>query len=132
MAGEEQLERLREKFSFLEGKVLGVLLFGSSAKGEATQRSDRDICIVAPDKDPGKVLREIFRNIDTEKENLDVHIFKELPLRLKIDIIRNYKVIYTPIEPELTEYFYRYRRRWEDQEKRNTMAKEEIIKTIKG
>ncbi len=56
---EEIIEEVRKDFSFLEGRVLGVVIFGSWAKGEVGR--DIDICIVAPNRDAKEVLREVYR-----------------------------------------------------------------------
>ena len=42
------IEKARRDLAFLQGDVLGVLLYGSWATGESHEKSDIDICIVAP------------------------------------------------------------------------------------
>ena len=57
-------------FAFLEydENILAVLLFGSGARGELNERSDRDFCIVAPGlrgrSEKRRVLRKIYEKID--------------------------------------------------------------------
>jgi len=53
LAGEDIALAVKADLSFLQDpawreKVLGVLLYGSQATGEAGPRSDIDLCIVAP------------------------------------------------------------------------------------
>lgn len=91
----EFLEKIREDFRFLEKEkeVYAILLYGSYAKGEQTKRSDIDICVVAPKlktpKEFARLLGKIWRNIDANK--YDVRIFEELPLYIKIEVIKNYE-----------------------------------------
>ena len=42
-------------------------------------------------------------------------IFEDLPLHIKMDIINNHQVIIGD-EVELSYYFYRYRKEWQDME----------------
>ncbi len=113
-------KQIRKDFEFLKEKseVEAVLVYGSWAKGEATTKSDIDICIVAPrlktPKEFASLLLEIWGRIDSNK--YDVRIFEELPLYIKIDVIKTHKVIFCKKGiPELSYYFYKYRKIWQDQ-----------------
>jgi predicted nucleotidyltransferase len=114
------LLQLRKDFSFLKPKVdkgeIHVLLYGSYARGTQTKQSDIDICIVAPKyktpKQRAKLIKQIWRKLE---KPYDVRIFETFPLYLKIDIINNHKVVYSKNYPELTYYFYFYRKLWQDQ-----------------
>ena len=119
---------LKKDFAFLKDKVLGVLLFGSQLSGP-TQRSDVDICIVAPVMEDSKVLSEVFRNVNVTAKKYDVHTFHELPLHIKIEIIRHHEEIFVKNRPALHEYFYFYRKLWNGQKHRNEISKEEILAT---
>ena len=90
---------------------MGILLYGSHVKGEATKRSDVDVCLVRP---KSGVYEEVLRKLGGK---YDVKIFEELPLYVQIDIIRNHVVVYGD-ELELSEYFYRFRKLWKDMEHR--------------
>ena len=113
------MDEIKKDFEFLKGRkeVKAVLLYGSYARNEQNIRSDIDICVVAPTlktpKDFAKLLREIWRNVDANK--YDVRIFEELPLYLKIEVIRNHKIIFSEDPYELSYYFYHYRKLWKDQ-----------------
>lgn len=122
-------ESLKKDFSFLFGKeeVLSVLLFGSQAEHNETQRSDVDVCIVAPDCDDRKgLLGEVYRNLDVYSKKYDVRFFEELPLYIQIQIIRQHEVIYVRDMLDLYEYFYQFRRLWDDQAARQQVTKEEM------
>ncbi len=128
-------EEIREDFKFLEKdkRVLSILIFGSRAKRYTHERSDVDVCIVAPNQDTEgiqNILMKVFRNLDTEKKSYDVHIFEELPLYMKISVIKNHEIVHSRDKYEMYEYLYRYRKIWRDQEKRNTMTRKELKKAI--
>lgn len=127
MAKKESVEK---DFSFLFNKkeVLAILLYGSVAKGEETPRSDVDICIIAPAcKDKAYLLREVFKNIDVFSKKYDVRIFEELPLYLQIQVIQQHEVIYAKDVYELYEYFYYFRKLWQEQASRQHLTKEELM-----
>lgn len=108
MKPEVLLASLKKDFEFISGELLGIILYGSYAKNTADKRSDIDICIIKPRK--REVLTRIFAKVGSK---YDVKIFEDLPLYVKMDIIGNYGVIYGS-EPEISYYFYRFRKKWED------------------
>ncbi|MBS3056291.1 MAG: nucleotidyltransferase domain-containing protein [Candidatus Aenigmarchaeota archaeon] len=117
-------EIIKKDFQFLEKDVLGVLIYGSYAKKETTPRSDIDICIVIGSlSSPGemrKLLSIVWRNVNINKKNYDVKIFEELPLHIKIEVIEDGKVIIGK-KPEIYEYFYKFRKMWNDQKHRQKL-----------
>ena len=122
-------ESIEKDFAFLFNKkeVLAVLLYGSVVKEEQTPRSDIDVCIVAPDSEnKAELLKEVYRNVDVFSKKYDVRIFEELPLYIQIQIIQNHEVIYAKDIYEMHEYFYYFRKLWEDQASRQHVTKEEL------
>lgn len=125
--------RIKEDFAFLaeDARILAVLLFGSVAKEEADERSDWDFCIVAPEiknkEDMIAVLREIFKNIDVKGKRYDTWLFEELPLYMRVQVIENHKVVFCRDLPALYEYFYFYRKLWNDQKHRQELDKEDLM-----
>ncbi len=120
--------KVREDFSFLidNSSVLGILIYGSMAKGEGNERSDIDICIVAPSvEDKIRFLRTILANVRDER--YDVRVFELMPLYLKIEVIEHGRVVYARDIYELYEYFYMFRKLWDDQKGRQTLSKDEIL-----
>ena len=111
----EDLGFLKEKVE--KGEIEAVLLYGSYAENRQTARSDIDICIVASKLKAPKqfsgLLSQIWQKIDANK--YDVRIFEELPLYIKIGIIKKHIVIFSRSIPELSYYFYHYRKLWQDQ-----------------
>lgn len=115
------IERIKRDLEFLFDKVLGVLVYGSIAKDEENERSDIDICIVAPNKDSSKIFKE------TLPLNYDIKIFELMPLYLKIEVIENHNILYAKDVHELYEYFYFFRKLWNDQKHRQKITKEEAL-----
>jgi len=106
------MEEIKKDFEFLKGRVEGVLLFGSRASATADKRSDTDICLVRPkDRD---VILEVFQRLGGK---YDVKVFEELPLPVKIEVIKNHRTIIGN-EVDLSYYFYRFRKEWGDVEPR--------------
>jgi len=71
---EKVLAKARIDFRFLQKRVLGTLVFGSWARGKASERSDIDLCIVAPQaSDPGALWREVLSRVQDAR--YDVRIF---------------------------------------------------------
>ncbi len=118
----EILERMKKDFKFIKDSVIGVLIFGSYAAGKANKRSDIDICLVSP-KDK-EVIFKVFERLGGK---YDIKIFEELPLYVKINIIKNHKTIFGN-EVELSYYFYNFRKKWQDVEHR---IKENRFKNVR-
>lgn len=115
------IEQLRRDFMPFKDDCMGIVLYGSHAWGEATERSDVDICLVKPR--PGTYERVL----EKLGGKYDVKVFEELPLYIQIEVIRNHRVVYGD-ELELSEYFYRFRKLWKDMEHR---VKENQFKSVR-
>lgn len=116
------IKKVQLDFSFLRkmiesGEIHSILLYGSYVKRVVTQRSDVDICIVAPNyktpKEQARLLGYIWQNINANK--YDVRIFESFPLYIKIDVIGNNEIIFTKNAPDLSYYFYSFRKLWNEQ-----------------
>lgn len=120
-----ELTRIKEDLKFITDipEVRAVLIFGSYVHGDATPRSDVDICVVAPDlrtsKERSVLLGKIWRGLRSNR--YDVRLFEELPLHIQIEIIENNIIVYCDDVPELFEYFYFYRKLWKDQAHRQAI-----------
>ena len=113
MKGDTNLKTgVEQDFEEFCGDVLGILLYGSHVQGCWSERSDIDICIVAPGND--YVLRRINKKLGGK---YDVKVFEKLPLYIQIEIIRNHQIIYGDAA-RIGAYFYRFRRLWADMEPR--------------
>ena len=86
------IEKTRKDLAFLQDGVLGVLLYGSWATVESHERSDIDICIVAPSaEDKTALWRSAVAAI--RDDCYDIRIFEQLPLYLKIAVIEQGVVV---------------------------------------
>ena len=129
MVKKELLDQIYNDFSYVIEKkdILGILLFGSYSKSKNTNRRDIDICIVAPKEDLHKLLSFVLQNINVEANKYDIRIFNELPLYIKIHIIEDGLLIYSSNKLDLYEFFYIYRKLWDDQKHRQEISKEELL-----
>jgi len=107
-----ELGEVRNSFKTLEEKY-EVIMYGSQVEGGSRPSSDVDIAVITR-----KVSREENVNI---QENLlgilplkyDIRVFELYPIYIQISIIENYKVVFgDPLE--ISEYFYHYRKKWDD------------------
>jgi hypothetical protein len=134
VAGRGVVDRVKEELQFLakpswEKRVLGVLLYGSWARGDAGPDSDIDICLVAPEaEDKSGLWREFVSHLRSEK--YDVRIFEILPLYIKMAVIEEGSVLRSRDVLELYEYFYPFRREWDDQKHRHTLSAGEVKELI--
>lgn len=111
---------------------MGVLLYGSHARGEASLRSDIDLCVVAPevsDSDRAALWREFISHFRDDR--YDVRIFELMPLYMKMAVIEEGVVVYSRDVLDLYEYFYPFRRDWDDQKHRQTISREEMISMLR-
>ncbi len=129
MVKKELLEQICSDFSIIIQKkeILGILLYGSYLIDKETSRSDIDICIVAPNEDIHQLISFILQNVNVTSKKYDVRVFQELPLYIKIHVIENDELLYSANELDLYEYFYLYRKLWNDQKHRQEISREELI-----
>ncbi|KKK45268.1 hypothetical protein LCGC14_1166130 [marine sediment metagenome] len=132
MVKEQLLKQIRDDFKkVLSAKdILGILLYGSQISNGGTNRSDIDVCIVAPTENPYELISYIWQNINVNLKRYDIRIFKELPIYIKIQVIEEGKVIYSPNKFDLYEYFYLYRKIWADQKHRQQISKEDLLQFL--
>ncbi len=93
-------------------EVLAILLFGSKGKMYERRTSDIDICVVAP-RGGAKLFEKTLRLMKDER--IDIKLFEDLPLFIKIKVIETGKVLYVKDKVKLFEYFYLIRKIWEDE-----------------
>ena len=126
MDKEEIKRRVKKDFEPLLDDILGILLYGSLAAGEDSGRSDIDISIVAPAIDD-KIgfSRRILSSVRDAR--YDVRVFELMPLYLKAEVVEKGEVIYTKNIFKLYEYFYYFRKIWEDQKHRQKLSKKEVL-----
>lgn len=129
-------ERLAERLEPIRDEVLGVMLWGTAAEGEAelTPQSDVDVCLVAgPDVDPEETLRLAWRRLNLEglDHRVDLSVFENLPRYLQGAVIEADQVLVTRDEPALYEYLYPYRKLWNDERYRHELSHEEALDILR-
>ena len=75
-----------------------------------TNRSNIDICSVAPKEDPASLLLFTLQYINVTLKLYDLRIVQTLLLSIKIQIIENGNRIYSLDKYTLYEYLYLYRK----------------------
>ena len=123
------MQQLKKDFSFIKKEVAGVLLFGS-AVSDVRRARDYDICLVAPQKDSGEIMKKIFHTLNLEKKRYEVYCFEELPLYMKWEVIREHDLIYALNPGEIYEYFYYFRKLYAEQKHRMELSKEELFEQV--
>ncbi len=111
---DRKISEIERDFADFKDKVFAVILFGSFARGEQTEKSDIDICIVAKEKEK---IREIWNRILESglTDKYDIKIFELLPIRLKIEIIKDGRIIFCKDEKKLNYYFWKFKKIWKDE-----------------
>ena len=134
MAGEVVTERLGKELQFLaepswKKRVLGVLLYGSWARGGGGADRGIGLWLVAREaEDRAGQWREFVSHLRSEK--YDLRIFEILPLYIKMAVIEEGSVLWSRDILELYEYFYPFRREWDDQKHRHTLGPGEVKELI--
>lgn len=100
-------------------KNFSVVIYGSYASGNFTSRSDIDVAIVTMKSNPSE-NKKIWQGVlGKVPYTFDLKVFELLPLEIKASIIQNSIVVFgNPLE--ISEYFYHFRKLWEDLKPRFT------------
>jgi predicted nucleotidyltransferase len=122
---EEIKRKVIEDLNPILNNLAGILIYGSLARGEENERSDVDICLVAPGADGIRLSRKAL-TLERD-ERLDIRVFELMPLYMKMAVIEEGLVVYSKDIPGLYEYFYSFRRIWEDQKHRQMINKKEAL-----
>ncbi|MBS1263775.1 MAG: hypothetical protein MAG715_00966 [Methanonatronarchaeales archaeon] len=108
-------EQIRDDLSFLDdGEAVS---YGSYVTGEFRPGSDIDVAVVTRTENREENL-ELQRDLMGKAPRIyDVRVFELLPLKVRATAMSDYEVLFGE-EPEISEYFYWFRKRWEDQKRR--------------
>ncbi len=93
--------------------ALGVILFGSRARGEAGPRSDADVCLVLDPGVPSGLSASRKRLEYLAHGELDLTIFQQLPLYVRSRILREGRVVFVRDEEPLYDLAVRTARAFE-------------------
>lgn len=108
----DELRKIKENLKSLKEKY-DVVVYGSYVEGGMRPNSDIDVAVLS-------YKTEEDENIKLHKELLgklplkyDIRVFELLPIYIQISIVENYKVVFgDPLE--ISEYFYYFRKKWDD------------------
>ena len=74
--------------------VHSIIMFGSSVRGEATEDSDIDICIIE-EREHDFRLSEKLRIMRGLPEKIDISFFHDLPLSIRQRVLLEGDILYT-------------------------------------
>ncbi len=112
---QKALEALVE-VSRRDPKVLAVMVFGSTARGDETASSDVDVCVfLMTECHPIEQLEMSNKRIDYLAQfDLDVQIFEQLPLYVRSRVFKDGNVVFVRDEDKLYDVALRTIREFED------------------
>ena len=106
-----KLDEIRKDLDFLSGGE--AVIFGSYATDEMRPGSDIDVAVITREESEEKNI-EIQRDlIGKARPRYDIKVFETMPLQLKASIMDEYIILFGE-EPEISYYFYHFRKIWED------------------
>ncbi len=106
------LTKLREDLIYLKEKN-DVVLFGSHVEGGMRPNSDIDIAVLSLDKDRNKNLKLQKDLLGKFPLKFDIRVFELFPIYIQISIVENYLIVFGDLL-DISEYFYKFRKKWDD------------------
>ena len=101
----ENLDKLRSDYE--------VVLYGSIVTGDLRPNSDIDVAVITRIQNMEENEKIQYDLFGIAPLKYDIRVFELFPIYIKIEIIRNYQVLFgNPLE--ISEYFYGFRKKWED------------------
>ncbi len=90
------------KESKKDKRILSIILFGSTARGKKNR--DIDICIVLYKKTSNLEMSKIRLKFSLIlRENYDIHVFQQLPLYIRKEILKDGKILISKNNKKLYE-----------------------------
>ena len=106
-----EIEKIKEDLRELS-KYKAVIC-GSFVTGEFREGSDIDVAVITGIKDFEENFRIQKNLIGKFKPVYDIRVFELLPIKVKASVFSNYIVLFGD-KLEISEYFYYWRKFWED------------------
>ncbi|MCD6348068.1 MAG: nucleotidyltransferase domain-containing protein [Candidatus Korarchaeota archaeon] len=116
------LDRLMERLRSHE-KVLAVILFGSTVRGEVTPLSDVDLAVVIEDPTPEDEAE--LGSLYSQK--IDLVLFHRLPPYIQFEVLREGKVLYLRDEEKFNEIKFRAIRTYLEHSRMYRRAREMLL-----
>ena len=127
MLCKKSLDEIRRELSPL--KNYWVVIYGSYTREDYDSRSDIDVAVITRVRDFRRNIKIWWEILGTVPSYYDVRIFELLPLNIKMEVFKEYIVVFgDPID--ISEYFYRYYRIWKDMKHRVIKNKFWSVKEI--
>jgi len=105
------LEEIREDLKAISD--FEAVIFGSYVTGEFRDGSDIDVAVITRMKDRRKNMEIQKRLFSLARSPYDLRVFELLPIKVKASVMNDYIVLFGD-ELEISEYFYQWRKMWED------------------
>lgn len=105
------IDKIREDLKVLSDYE--AVIFGSYVTGEFREGSDVDVAVITRIRDEKENFSIQKRIAAKVKPIYDVRVFEVLPLKVKASVFSNYIVLFGD-ELEISEYFYFWRKMWND------------------
>jgi len=106
------IKKIKKDLAILKNQF-EIVLYGSHVEGGVRPNSDIDIAIITRERNEKKNLKIQKDVLGLLPLKYDIRVFELLPIHIQIAIIKNHLVIHSdPLE--ISEYFYQYRKKWED------------------
>ena len=110
---DKQLERLLSQAQ-KDSEILAVLLFGSTARDEGTAASDVDVCLLLQPRKYDSLTLSQKNLAYLQGNDLDVHIFQQLPLYIRQRVLKEGKVLFARDLDTLYALAFRTAQEFED------------------
>lgn len=90
-----------------------AVVFGSYASKKADKRSDIDVAVITRESNRDKCTKIWWELMGNAPDVYDIKIFELLPLPVKASVIQRYEIVFGN-RLDISEYFYNYRKLWND------------------
>mgnify|MGYP001608008432 CR=1 FL=1 len=103
--------KMEQKISQVVGKikkdknVIAIMLFGSYARNKEYAR-DIDICVFLDSKDNKKMFKKRLNYLKGVSDKFDIQIFQQLPLYVRISVLRDGRILYLKDKKRLYNLAY--------------------------
>ena len=106
-----RLEEIKEDLKAISD--FEAVIFGSYVTGEFREGSDIDVAVITRTKDRSKNMEIQKKLFSLARSPYDLRVFELLPIKIKASVMDDYTVLFGD-ELEISEYFYQWRKMWED------------------
>ena len=105
-------KQIKKDLSVL-GKRFDLILFGSVARGEERPESDIDIAVLSYTDKKEQIIKIQKEVLGLYPLKYDIRVFESFPIDVQINLIEDCVVLFGD-ELDISEYFYKFRKRWDD------------------